>query len=60
MKIIKEKRNVNLRLNDKSKSIIYSNASTQVETMREKIDNWWDDEYSFDDHTVIINGELSS
>ena len=43
-----------------TKAIIYSNVSTQVVSMREKLDNWLDDPDSLDGDTIIINGELPS
>ena len=60
IKVIKEQLNRYLKDETNTKAIIYSNISTQVVSMREKIDNWLDEPESFDGDTIIINGELPS
>ena len=42
MKIIKEELKKYLSEDDNSKAIVYSNVSSQVNIMREKIDLWLD------------------
>ena len=60
IKVIKDQLNRYLKDRHTTKAIIYSNISSQVVSMREKIDNWLDEPESFDGDTMIINGELPS
>jgi superfamily II DNA helicase RecQ len=60
MKIIKEQLKQYLVGNDTNKAIIYSNISSQVTSMREKLDIWLDSPDSFDGDTISINGDLPS
>ena len=60
MKVIKEEIIKHLRNDEKRKAIIYSNVSSQVTSMREKIDTWLDNPDSIEGDTIVINGELTS
>jgi hypothetical protein len=60
MKVIKVELKRYLKGDDNNKAIIYSNVSSQVTSMREKIDSWLDSPDSLEGDTLIINGELPS
>ena len=58
--LIKEEITKYLRDDKNSKAIVYSNVSSQVTSMCEKIDTWLDNHDSIEGDTIIINGELPS